>query len=44
MKSSAVADTSGLSLINPGFTLLKLEIVTPVPKVVEESTSTSLIL
>jgi hypothetical protein len=44
MKSSAVADTSVLSEINPGDTLLRLEIVTPDPKVVEERTSTSLIL
>jgi hypothetical protein len=39
-----VADTSGRSKINPGDTLLRLEIVTPVPKVVEERTSISLIL
>jgi hypothetical protein len=39
-----VADTSVLSEINPEDTLLRLDIVTPVPKVVEESTSTSLIL
>jgi hypothetical protein len=39
-----VAEISSLSPINPGFTLLILEIVTPVPRVVEDNTSTSLIL
>jgi hypothetical protein len=39
-----VAENSSLSPINPGFTLLILEIVTPIPRVVEESTETSSIL